>query len=319
MDPAAGTLVARRFRLVREVGRGSMGTVWLADHETLGLPCAVKFATVDAERDPAYRERFEREARSVAQLDCANVVRVLDYDVFDGVPFLAMEWLSGEDLESRLRRVGRLGAGQVHRLVAQVAEGLERAHAAGIIHRDLKPGNIFLARSGDGEVAKILDFGLAKVASPDGALAMTQAGTVLGTPVYMSPEQARSVSEIDARSDLWSLAVVTYECLLGKLPFDGPSLGEVFARIMFEPLPVPSAIDPGCHRCTCTSPGSSRSRPSKKREISAWVRSVVGEADWAFTRRTASPTRCSSTSLAGWYTASQLPAGTASTRRATSP
>jgi serine/threonine-protein kinase len=248
MDPTAGTLVARRFRLVRELGRGTMGTVWLADHESLGVQCAVKFATSGAERDPAYRERFEREARAVAQLDCPNVVRVLDYDIFDDVPFLAMEWLLGEDLESRLRRVRRLGASQVHRLVTQVAQGLERAHAAGIIHRDLKPGNIFLAQCDDGEVAKILDFGLAKVALPEGVEAMTQAGAVLGTPVYMSPEQARSVSEIDERSDLWSLAVVTYECLLGRLPFDGPSLGEVFARIMFEPLPVPSTIDPSIPR-----------------------------------------------------------------------
>jgi serine/threonine-protein kinase len=225
-----------------------MGTVWLADHETLGVRCAVKFATGDAERDPSFRERFQREARAVAQLDCPNVVRVLDYDVFDGVPFLAMEWLDGEDLESRLRRVGRLGTSQVHRLVTQVAQGLERAHAAGIIHRDLKPGNIFLARSDDGEVAKILDFGLAKVTSYQRVDAMTQVGAILGTPVYMSPEQARSVSEIDERSDLWSLAVVTYECLLGKLPFDGPSLGEVFARIMFEPIPVPSTIDPSVPR-----------------------------------------------------------------------
>ncbi len=243
MEPTPGTVIASRFRLVRELGRGSMGTVWLADHKTLGLRCAVKFATAEAERDPAFRERFEREARAIASLDCPNVVRVLDYDVFEGVPFLAMEWLSGEDLETRLRREGRLEAREVHRIVSQVAQGLERAHAAGIIHRDLKPGNIFIANTDAGEVAKILDFGLAKVAANDAAM-MTQVGSVLGTPVYMSPEQARSVSDVDGRSDLWSLAVITYECLLGKLPFDGPSLGEVFARVMFEPIPVPSAIDP---------------------------------------------------------------------------
>jgi serine/threonine protein kinase len=244
MNPTAGTVVARRFLLVRELGRGSMGTVWLADHKTLGLRCAVKFTTAEAERDPVYRERFEREARAVAQLDCPNVVRVLDFDVFDGVPFLAMEWLAGEDLETRLGRVGRLGARDAHRIVTQVANGLEQAHTAGIIHRDLKPGNIFLARSGEEEVAKILDFGLAKVASYDDAVAMTQAGSILGTPVYMSPEQARALSDVDLRTDLWSLAVIAYECLIGKLPFDGRSLGEVFARIMFEPIPVPSAVDP---------------------------------------------------------------------------
>jgi serine/threonine protein kinase len=244
MNPAAGTLVARRFHLVRELGRGSMGTVWLADHKTLGLRCALKFATAEGERDPTYRQRFEREARAVAQLDSPNVVRVIDYDVFEGVPFLAMEWLSGEDLETRLQRVGRLEARDVYRIVTQVAQGLERAHAAGIIHRDLKPGNVFLARSADGEVAKILDFGLAKMALCEGAEAMTQAGCVLGTPVYMSPEQARGLADIDARADVWSLAVIAYECLLGKLPFNGRSLGAVFAGIMFEPIPVPSAVDP---------------------------------------------------------------------------
>jgi serine/threonine protein kinase len=241
MNPTAGILVARRFRLIRELGRGSMGTVWLADHQTLGLRCAVKFSAAGAEGDPDYTARFEREARAVAQLDCPNVVRVLDYDVFEGVPFLAMEWLPGEDLQTRLLREGRLEPRDVHRIVTQVAQGLARAHAAGIIHRDLKPGNVFLANGADGEVAKILDFGLAKVATVDGAQAMTQAGSILGTPVYMSPEQARGLSDIDERADLWSLAVITYECLLGKLPFDGPSLGEVFARVMFEPIPVPSA------------------------------------------------------------------------------
>jgi serine/threonine protein kinase len=217
-----------------------MGTVWLADHLTLGVRCAVKFMTVEATRDPNYRARFELEARAVAQLHSANVVRVLDYDVCDGVPFIAMESLRGEDLGARLRRVGRLDARATHRIISQVAHGLTSAHAAGIIHRDLKPENIFLAEEFDDEVAKLLDFGIAKMPSVEGVDSGTQAGTVLGTPAYMSPEQAREVREIDYRSDLWSLAIIAYECLSGQLPFDGPSLGEIFARIMFEPIPVPS-------------------------------------------------------------------------------
>ena len=251
MTPIPGMIVARRFQLLNELGHGTMGTVWLAQHMTLGLPCAVKFTSTEAERDPAYRERFEREARAVAQLNSPYVVRILDYDVHEGMPFLAMEWLAGEDLETRLRRVGRLAPLDVHRIVWQVAQGLARAHAAGIIHRDLKPGNIFLAQDaqdgpdGAGEVAKLVDFGLAKVTtSTEKVSVATQAGSVLGTPAYMSPEQARSAGEIDHRSDLWSLAAIAYECLLGKLPFDGPSLGAVFAQVMFEPLPVPSQVDP---------------------------------------------------------------------------
>ncbi len=248
MTPAPGSIVGNRFRLVRELGRGSMGTVWLADHLTLGVRCAVKFMTVEATRDPNYRARFAREARAIAQLHSPNVVRVLDYDVYDGVPFIAMEWLHGEDLEARLLRVGRLDPRATHRILSQVAHGLAKAHEAGIVHRDLKPGNIFLAEEDGDEIAKLLDFGIAKVFSVDGVDSGTQVGTVLGTPAYMSPEQAREVREIDYRADLWSLAIIAYECLSGQLPFDGPSLGDIFARIMFEPIPVPSHTMPGLSR-----------------------------------------------------------------------
>jgi eukaryotic-like serine/threonine-protein kinase len=248
MTPAPGSIVGNRFRLVRELGRGSMGTVWLADHLTLGVRCAVKFMTVEATRDPNYRARFAREARAIAQLHSPNVVRVLDYDVYDGVPFIAMEWLHGEDLEARLLRVGRLDPRTTHRILSQVAHGLARAHEAGIVHRALKPGNIFLAEEDGDEIAKLLDFGIAKIFAVDGVDSGTQAGTVLGTPAYMSPEQAREVTEIDYRSDLWSLAIIAYECLVGQLPFDGPSLGDIFARIMFEPIPVPSRSMPGLSR-----------------------------------------------------------------------
>src|ERR1700733_9340328 len=123
MTPEVGSIVANRFELVRELGRGSMGTVWLADHLTLGVRCAVKFMTVEATRDPNYRARFAREARAIAQLHSPNVVRVLDYDVYDGVPFIAMEWLHGEDLEARLLRVGRLDPRATHRILSQVAHG----------------------------------------------------------------------------------------------------------------------------------------------------------------------------------------------------
>jgi serine/threonine protein kinase len=248
MTPVSGNIVANRFQLVRELGRGTMGTVWLADHLALGSRCAVKFMTVEAARAPNYRARFELEARAIAQLHSPNVVRVLDYDVWDGVPFIAMERLHGEDLEARLRRVGRLDARATHRIISQIALGLASAHAAGIVHRDLKPQNVFLAEEHDDEVAKLLDFGIAKMASIDGVDGGTQAGTVLGTPAYMSPEQARGVRATDYRSDLWSLAIIAYECLAGELPFDGPSLGEIFARIMFEPIPVPSQTVPGFSR-----------------------------------------------------------------------
>jgi serine/threonine protein kinase len=249
MEPAVGSIIANRFELVRELGHGSMGSVWLAEHLTLDVRCAVKFMTNEARRDPNYAARFELEARTIAQIQCPNVVRVLDYDFDDGVPFIAMECLQGEDLAARIQREGRLDAATTHRILAQVARGLDKAHAASVIHRDLKPENIFLAQEDDGEVAKLLDFGIAKLtgleANHDVASA-TLAGTLLGTPVYMSPEQVRAVGDLDYRADLWSLAVIAFECLTGQLPFQSPTLGDLFAKILFEPIPVPSEVDASC-------------------------------------------------------------------------
>jgi tRNA A-37 threonylcarbamoyl transferase component Bud32 len=250
MTPTVGSIVGNRFELVRELGRGSMGTVWLAEHLTLNVRCAVKFMSAEALREPNFTARFELEARAIAQLNSPNVVRVIDHDTHEGTPFIAMECLQGEDLGARIRRAGRLDATATYNIVTQVANGLAKAHAAGIVHRDLKPENIFLAQDDEGgEVAKLLDFGVAKVtgeAARADVAGGTQAGTLLGTPAYMSPEQARGADVVDHRADLWSLAVVAFECLTGRLPFDGPALGDVFAKILFEPLPVPSQVDPVC-------------------------------------------------------------------------
>jgi len=209
-------------------------------------------------RDPSFVARFELEARTAAKLSSPNVVRVVDYDVHEGVPFIAMEYLEGEDLSARLERVKRLDGAETYAIVSQVARGLARAHAAGMVHRDLKPGNVFLSCEDDGEdvreVAKLLDFGVVKftgvdaLESCDGLASNTQAGTLLGTPAYMSPEQARGNTDVDQRSDLWSLAVIAFECITGRSPFESDTLGNLFAKILFEPMPVPSAVDPGCPR-----------------------------------------------------------------------
>ncbi len=244
----AGSILAKRFELVREVGRGSMGKVWLAMHRTLGVRCAVKFMTSEAMGHPDYAARFALEARAIAHLNSPNIVRVLDYDVDEGVPFIAMEWLEGEDLGARIRRAGRLDPAVTHRVLSQVARGLEKAHAAGIVHRDLKPENIFLAQEDEGEIAKLLDFGIATRISfgPGGDVARaSRARELVGTPAYMSPEQVAGV-EVDHRADLWSLAVVAFECLTGQLPFRSDSLADLFAEIQRAPLPVPSRVDPSC-------------------------------------------------------------------------
>ncbi len=243
MTPAPGAVVAKRFRLIRELGTGNMGSVWLAHHLGLDAKCAVKLMANAALNDASSRTRFQLEAKAIATLQSPNIVRVLDYDVDEDTPFIAMELLEGEELAVRLYRLGCLDANATHHIVAQIARGLSKAHGAGIVHRDLKPENIFLARTDDGEIAKLLDFGIAKAAFP-GADTGTLAGAVLGTPQYMSPEQVRGASDIDHRADLWSLAVVAFECLLGRLPFDSQTLGDVFAQIVADPMPVPSRVAP---------------------------------------------------------------------------
>ncbi len=246
MTLEAGSILAKRFELVREVGRGSMGNVWLAMHLTLGVRCAVKFMTSEAMGHPDYAARFALEARAIAHLNSPHIVRVLDYDVDDGVPFIAMEWLEGEDLGARIQRVGRLDPAVTHRILSQVARGLEKAHAAGIVHRDLKPANIFLAQEDEGEIAKLLDFGIATqiVFGPGVEVTRTpRTPELVGTPAYMSPEQVAGV-EVDHRADLWSLAVVAFECLTGQLPFRADSLADLFVEIQSAPLPVPSLVYP---------------------------------------------------------------------------
>jgi serine/threonine-protein kinase len=242
LNPTPGNIIANRFQLVRELGRGSMGTVWLANHLTLDVQCAVKFMTFEPGQEALYAARFAQEARAIAQVQSPYIVRVLDYDLWNGLPYIAMEYLVGEDLGARLRRQKRLDFAATYRIVDHVARGLSRAHAAGIVHRDLKPENIFLAREGDEEIAKLVDFGIVKIEGRAGR--RTQVGEVLGTPMYMSPEQARSAQTIDHRADLWSLGVIAYECLVGRPAFDGVSLAEIFARIMWEPIPVPSQVAP---------------------------------------------------------------------------
>jgi hypothetical protein len=245
VTPAEGDIIANRFQLVRELGRGSMGSVWLADHLMLEVPCAIKFIAEETVGDPRRLAQFHIEARAIARIQSPHVVRVFDHDVCDAGPYIAMELLVGEDLCTRLYRVGRLDAHATYRIASQVARALSKVHAAGIVHHDLKPENIFLAQEADEEVVKLLDFGVAKLtASSLLESAAAQTGGLIGTPEYMSPEQARGISEVDRRSDLWSLGVIVYRCLTGRLPFEGSTLAELLGRIMCGPTPVPSDVAP---------------------------------------------------------------------------
>ena len=245
MDLRPGLVVADRFRLLRPLASGGMGTIWVAHHDRLDKDIAVKFIAPELVPTPLRLARFEREARAVGKLNSQHVVQIFDCGVDRGRPYIAMELLSGEDLHTRLRRCGRFDLGQTGWLLGQMAKGLRQAHEAGIIHRDLKPANVFLARIDDEEVVKLLDFGVAKIVEGADDGNNTSTGVVVGSPNYMSPEQSRSSRAIDQRSDLWSLGVIVYRCLTGTHPFHGETPTDVIVKICTEPVTPPSRLLPG--------------------------------------------------------------------------
>jgi serine/threonine protein kinase len=243
-----GRVIAGKFRLDAPVGVGGMGEVWRATHLQLDVPVAVKFMDARAAASTESQLRFEREAKAAARLKSPHVVQVIDHGRDGDAPYIVMELLEGEDLSSRLRRSPVLPLPDVERIVTGVAKGLRRAHEAGIVHRDLKPGNVFLCSGDDEEVVKVLDFGVAKLeASAFGELAEgehTQAGTVLGSPAYMSPEQVRGFRNLDHRADLWALAVIAFRCVTGQRPFEAGSLGDLVIKLCVDPLPRATERNP---------------------------------------------------------------------------
>lgn len=242
--PEPGLVLAGRYRLEDKLGVGGMGTVWRAEHLVLCAPVAVKILDRDVSRDEEAHDRFIREARSAAALRSPHVVQILDYGIDGGHPYIAMELLEGETLQHRLARMTRLAPIETARIINHVARAVARAHEAGIIHRDLKPENVFIVRNEDAEISKVLDFGVAKVETaqlgPKGT--RTRTGSLLGTPFYMSPEQAQGNKTIDPRSDLWSLGVIAFECLTGKRPFESEGLGDLVLQICVRDMPVPSEL-----------------------------------------------------------------------------
>jgi serine/threonine protein kinase len=243
MQLQENTVVADRFRLIRMIGRGGMGSVWQAQDCRLDNQCAVKFIEGELANVADAHARFEREAKAAAQLRSPHVVEIKDYGVWQGRPYIAMELLDGEDLGKALAKAGgKLPPAQVGAVIQQVCRALTKAHAAGIVHRDLKPDNIFLVVDDDRQLVKILDFGVAKQTSQAIEGSNTKTGAMLGTPYYMSPEQAQGIKSVDARSDLWSLAVIVYHCITGRLPFESEALGDLLVKIIVNPVPVPSNV-----------------------------------------------------------------------------
>jgi serine/threonine-protein kinase len=233
---AAGSIIANRYSLLRKLGAGGMGSVWLAHDQSLDSQCAVKLVDPEKALNDEVRMRFEREAKAAAQIRGMHVVDIFEHGVWEGTPFIVMEYLEGEDLGARLERSGPLSPEQTYQILVQVARALVRAHAAGIVHRDLKPENIFLVPGDEQEIAKVLDFGIAKHEQYSLAGKTTKTGSFMGTPYYMSPEQARGKA-IDWRSDLWALGVIAFQCLTGHPPFESEALGELMGMIIYDAIP----------------------------------------------------------------------------------
>ncbi|WP_438016058.1 protein kinase [Sorangium sp. So ce315] len=240
-----GVILAGRYRVERALARGAMGSVWVGRHLLLDVDIAIKFMAPQFASSPELRARFEREARAAAVLKSAHAVQVYDYGIEQDTPYIVMELLEGEDLAARLARERRIGLPALLGILEQVGRALRRAHELGLVHRDLKPGNLFLSLQDGEQVAKVVDFGVAKGADVAASVQATRPGALLGSPSYMSPEQVRSSSRVDHRSDLWSLGVIAFECVTGQLPFPGQELGDVLVEICTAPIPLASQLVPG--------------------------------------------------------------------------
>jgi serine/threonine-protein kinase len=259
-------IVIGNYQIIRKLGEGGMGAVYLGQHQLLGRPAAIKVLLPELSARPDIVNRFFNEARAVTSISDPGIVQVFDFGYHtDGSAFIVMEYLEGEPLDRRLARLGKLPAYDALLLCRQIASSLAAAHAQNIIHRDLKPENIYLVHDGEvasGERSKILDFGIAKLSDENPGKIKTSTGALMGTPIYMSPEQCRGLATLDHRSDIYSLGCVLFHLLTGRPPFEGEGMGDIIAAHIREPSPVPSSrapeIAPGIDglvlRCLAKSP-----------------------------------------------------------------
>ncbi len=281
-DEAIGQVVLGRYRLVRVLGEGAMGQVYEGE-QSMGASSrrvAVKALHAALGRDAALVERFRRECELVIQLEHPNTIRFLDYGALpDGRAAIVMEYIDGETLAERLRR-GPLPADAIDHIVLQIAASLNEAHARGIVHRDLKPDNVMLTeRAGERDVVKVCDFGIAKAADGDGSSKLTQQGAVIGTPQYMSPEQFAG-GEVDARSDVYSLAVMVYEMMTGTLPFHANTVFQWAERhLSVAPTPIeahPAGRSVSAPRRAAVMRALAKDPRERPANVLAFVRELTG-------------------------------------------
>ncbi|MCC7540322.1 MAG: serine/threonine protein kinase [Deltaproteobacteria bacterium] len=263
-DAMEDTVVDGKYRVQSVIGVGAVGVVVRAKHLEVGRSVALKMLRPGAMGLPESAHRFLREIRAVGRLAHPNVVDVLDAGALpDGTPWLAMELLEGESLKTRLDRKPQLPIPVALRIADELLSALEAVHAAGVIHRDIKPENVFLASVGDRDSVKLLDFGLAKVHEERDAV-VTRSGQILGTPLYLAPEQIAGQHGVDHRVDLWATAVMLFEMLAGRPPFDAVAVAALLVQIMRDPPPhvrelrpeVPVELDAVIDRALDKLPGN---------------------------------------------------------------
>jgi serine/threonine-protein kinase len=259
-----GDVLSGRYRLKRILGTGAMGAIWEARNEATERDFAIKLLHPVIARDPLMVQRFLQEAKAAGSLRHRSIIEVYDMGQIEParaggevVPYMVMELLDGESLEERVQRENTLPLATALAVARACAEALGAAHAGGIIHRDLKPANVFLHRTDDGTIVpKLLDFGISKLTDPERDAGLTRSGMVMGSPSFMSPEQCRADAALDARSDIWSLGIILYRCLAGRLPFRSERLELIVNEIAHtEPVPleqiasVPPAVAAIVRRC----------------------------------------------------------------------
>ena len=254
-----GDIVAGKYRVERVLGMGGMGVVVAAIHVELDQRVALKFLLPHAASNPDVATRFGREARSAAKIRSEHVARVLDVGTLpDGSPYMVMEYMDGQDLEKVLRAYGPMQPEVAAGHVLEACEAIAEAHSLGIVHRDLKPANLFLAARPSGAPSvKVLDFGISKSTLGTSQAQLTKTSSLMGSPLYMSPEQLTSAKTVDIRSDVWALGIVLYELLVGHTPFPAETMPELVAAILQRPLDpirafrndVPAGLDAAVQRC----------------------------------------------------------------------
>ncbi len=244
MPVHVGEILAGKYQVEDVLGVGGMGVVVAAKHLQLEQKVALKFLRPEAMQSKEAVERFTREARSAVRLKSEHVAKVTDVGTLDsGAPYMVMEYLDGADLSRVVEATGSITIEESVHFVLQACEAIAEAHSLGIIHRDLKPQNLFVTRRVDGQpLVKVLDFGISKTLDTQSGLSLTRTSSIMGSPLYMSPEQMRSSKNVDQRSDIWALGVILYELLTGRVPFEAEAIPELCLKVVQDAAESPKSI-----------------------------------------------------------------------------